>query len=416
MKLSFLVADIRDLRSHVVSVWLPPESLSVLTQVRKTLNIEDLMPSILASGQETAGRAAALEPNETLIYLEGINRIWKTEHTLNDLTPVWLDGEAYYLPLIAGHRRHQTCMAINHEVGRGAETFTENYKGLYRVDLYFGISAAAAIKMQFNENRHVSVPPHEEAEAAWLFWRHEKAEDPELTTTQFARSIGRTNEWVKNALRFCDLPDEIQGYVKGDNPAKLTLSYGVLVSLARLAEEYKKITEEDFPEQAYLLWIQQAIAGRLNTTSFGKAVSAYLENKKLEQAGQFSLFGGNDDTTGSTRRTRRVVAENVVRGLWAFSEYFKAVERARTAGLLGSESYLQTPPEAELYSPGSPIRLCSDMTEVLFLLVPHLAELARLEGRGGSRKLKASMPDIAAIRAGLRALHILEAQQHSLPN
>lgn len=413
MTYSFELASIADNTRQVKPVKLPPEAFSVLTQVRKTLSVtEDLMPSILARGQQTPGAAAALVESEARIYLTEVNRIFDTQHGFSSLQPVVLDGITFYLPLIAGHRRHTTCVLLNREIKEGKAEYTRNFDGQYRVDLHFGISALDAIEYQFNENRHAQVPPHEEAEAAWRFWRYRTELEEGLTCARFARSIGRTPEWVRSALRFCNLPTDVQSYVTGDNKINLKLPYRILVDLARLAEGYESITGESLPNEAYHLWIRKAVLGRLNSVQFGKNVSAYLEEKRAEQQGQGSLFSLDmTDDVQAERHIRRVVGENLVRGLWLFASYFNTVERTRQAGLLGGEDYLFFQGGEIPFSPGSPVRMMSEVIDLAAELVPHLAELARKERRGGYRKLSEADPLLQQVRVGIKSLLALEQRQ-----
>ena len=411
---SYTLAEIADNSREVKPVWLPPNYLGVLTQVRKTFDVsEDLIPSFLAGGQQTAGAAAALDEEQAQIYLREINQIFATQHEFSSLTPVMLDGVTYFLPLIAGHRRHHACTFLNGEIAEGRVARTAKFDGRYRVDLHFGITAQNAIEYQFNENRHAQVPPHEEAEAAWRFWRYRSKHEPSLTVSQFARSLGRTPEWMRSALRFCNLPSDVQSYVTGDNKAGLKFPYGILVDIARLAEGYQTITGEELPQDAYHLWILKAFLGRLNGTQFGRNVSAYLDEKRAEKAGQLSLFSLGEDHEGveGQRRVRRVVAEHMVRGCWLFLNYFSAVEQIRNAGILGGTSYLVLEENEVPYSPGSPVQMLTRTIGLVEELVPHLAELARLEKRGGSRRLQSAGPFLSEILSGLSALQRLEGQQ-----
>ncbi|MFN3076785.1 MAG: hypothetical protein ABT940_07895, partial [Alphaproteobacteria bacterium] len=160
-----------------------------------------------------------------------------------DFSQVILDGVPYYFILVAGHRRYRACQAILDEATDEETAFD----GLYRVDIRFGMSVRETIPLQFNENRHQQVPPHEEARSAWKFYRWLQQNEQGLTIAGFARRIGRTPEWVRGALRFCTLPLSVQNYADGTEGC-VKLPYGILVNLARLGEEMAEITGEKFPE------------------------------------------------------------------------------------------------------------------------------------------------------------------------
>lgn len=414
---SLALADIRDTTERKVEkVCLPPGLISVLTQVRKTYDIqEDLIPSFLARGQITAGMAAALTPDQAEIYVETVNGIYGSRHTVSELVPVCLDGSTYYLVLFAGHRRHLTILHINEGIERGTFLPTERYSQEYRVDLHFDISATEAIELQFHENRHSAPPLHEEASAAWRFYRFKLREKPDLTPGLFAKSIGRTPEWVRNALRFCSLPESIQAYVTGEHSLKTymkkpALPYGILVSLARLAEGYQTVSGEELAEQAMHFWLHEALTSRMNVASFGKKVSGYLEQLRQQAEGQSSLFGDVLNAEERERRTRQVVAEEMVRFMLATFSYFKIVEGLRKNGDLGRESYLgpYSAEDCKRFSPKSPIRMCVQALEMVQGLAPHLAELSRLEKTGHFRRLRDGHPEMAAVVRGFEELALLE--------
>jgi hypothetical protein len=401
---------------RTADVELPTNWFSTLTQVRRTYDIaEDLIPSILEEGQITRGLVAALTPAEGLVYVQKINGIYGSFHTLDDLTLVHIDGEPLYLPLFAGHRRYLTIEHVNEGLEKGTYFLsqTSQFTGLYRATLHFGISAEKAIELQFHENRHSAPPPHEEAEAAWRFYRFLQLNNDSLTPSVFARSIGRTTEWVRNALRFCALPSAIQAYVTGDNPIKQKLPFGILVHLARLAEKYLEITSEVMEEPAMHFWVQEALASRLKVQAFGNKVTAYLENKRLDAAGQHSLFSLAPSPVEQERHLRRVVGQDMVRGVWGLLHYLKTVERLRQAHVLGHESYLGpnlTVEAHDLYSPKSPIRVMSEVLEVVKELVPHLAELSRQEGTGHARRLLAGHPLLDQVAVAFQFFAAAEEQ------
>lgn len=409
----YTLADIQDnFGPRAVRVLLPPENFSVLTQVRQSgLNPEALVPSFLAKGQMTPGAAAGLSEFQARKYIETYNRVWGTHHSLKDLKAVVIDGELLRLPLIFGHRRHATRVLLNAGIEKGIYPKPVLYDHRYRADIYLGISAEEAIEMQLQENNYLPPLPQDQARGAWMYWRYCKDADTGLTMSRFAKTIGHSPEWVRGALRFCSLPDTIQSYVVGDNPLRIKLPYGILVDIARLAETYQLITGEVLTEQAMHFWIQEAIASRLNTTTFSRKVSMYLEEKRDQVAGQSSLFNMDPSPAERERHLRSVVAKDIVRSAWVLLNYFKTVERLRVAGVLGNESYLGpylTVAEQERFSPKSPIRLTAEMMEVVSLLVPHLAELARIERTGHYRALLKDHPLLEEVVTAFGHLASLE--------
>lgn len=398
--------EIKEVLHRVLPVAVPLGAISLLTQVRTTVDVaEDLIPSIRAQGQQTPGVAVALTPEEAGQYIREINELWGSHHQLGDFPLVNLDGVAYYFILVAGHRRYRACtlLAANmeQEVGQSA------FDGLYRVDIRFGMTVSETIPLQFNENRHQQVPPHEEARAAWKFYRWLQRNDSEMTIAQFARKIGRTSEWVRGALRFCTLPPSVQNYADGTDGC-VKLPYGILTSLARLGEGMAELMGEAFPEAAYHSWIIRAVIDRLDVNTFGKIVSEYLASKQQEHRGQFSLFGSIDEVVDE-RPIRRVVAEQMVPAVWTILSYLKSLERVRQRGGFDDESHLSPEHDPQVrasYSPNSPIRIVTSILEHFAELVPHLESLAKREGGRNRRRLRQgakSLPDATTFAQDLSA-------------
>lgn len=397
-------------RAHqVLPVAVPLEAISILTQVRTTLDVaDDLIPSIRAQGQQTPGVAVALTPEEAAQYIVEINELWGSYHQLAGLPLVNLDGALYYFILVAGHRRYAACTLLAESMKQ--EDGPSAFDGLYRVDIRFGMTVRETIPLQFNENRHQQVPPHEEARAAWKFYRWLQRTEPEMTVAKFARKIGRTSEWVRGAMRFCTLPLSVQKHADGTDGC-VKLPYGILTNLARLGEGVSDITGEAFPEAAYHSWIIRAVINRLDVTTFGKTVSEYLASKRQEHHGQFSLFGSVDEVADE-RPIRRVVAQQMIPAVWTILGYLQLLEQVRAQGGFHGESHLapeHDPQARALYSPKSPIRIITSILEHLGELMPHLEELAKQEGGRNRTRLQQGAKYLPVVT---RLAKTLSASEH----
>lgn len=372
---------------------------------------EDLLPSMLEHGQQTPGTVAVLTPSKAKQYVLEINEIFGVSHDPDELVPVRYENKQRRFILVAGHRRHETCLLINRLVAEKKCGFSAAYNGEYRAELRFGLTTAEAIALQFNENRHVQVPPHEEAYAAWGFWIWLRKQNAELTPQEFARIIGRTPEWVRNALRFCSLPRSVQLYVDGrDDMPKLP--YRILVEVARLAEGYEHVVKKPLTEEAHHLWLRRAILGRLDAVRFGKMVSEYLADKRREANDQKSLFG-DGDILEDTRPTRRIVAPHLIKDIWRWLEYMRVLAQIHHRGQFGGESFLG--PESdqkirESYSPGSPLALLRRASEIHVDLLPHMIELAKREGGRHRRALKGHVQDVESVHQLIKALAEFESK------
>lgn len=368
--------------SHVVPVRISTDMISVLTQVRKSMDVsEDLVPSIHAHGQETPGIAAALTPDQAECYIKEINGLWSSTHCLNDQTRVILDDESYYIFLVAGHRRHQACEDINSLIANGELEAGTRFDGRYYVELRFGIDFEKAITIQFNENRHSQVPPAEEARAAWDAYRWMQKKTPKLTVMEFARRIGRRPDWVRNALRFCSLPASIQDFADGGN-GKKRLPYGILVRLAYLGEKVTELENIAPNEDWYLGWIRKVVVEQLSTSKFSKIVSTYIKAKKAEHQGQVSLFGSVDNFEDD-RPVRQVVARQLVPAMWHTLSYYQQLNQLMKDGVFNGENYLGPETDTSVvrqYSPGSPLRITSEWLKVISEILPDLENVAQSEG------------------------------------
>lgn len=368
-----------------LSVQLPVEAINLLTQVRQSMtDIGELAESIRTKGQMTQGFAVALEQRQATQYLREINEMRQTEHSTKDLVSVTIDGTKYFVVLVAGHRRY---LALRHLLKSNAK-LTQKCSGQYRCVLRFGMSARAALEIQFQENRHKQVPLHEEAAAAWDFYRWQKRRNKDLTLKVFGKTIGRSSKWVRRAVRFCSLPDNLQKYATGDNG--VVIPYGILAEAARLAEGLKK-AGKPIDDTSLERLVINTVLKKTTVASFRKIVSARLEHVL---GGQDSLFG---DLPEQRRPARQVVGKELLLGSWTQIEYLRALEALRTAGLIEGH-YLEPQKGGDsksLYSAGSPLHITAELVQLFDGMLPGLEELAAANG-GRHRSALANGRDVVA--------------------
>lgn len=393
-KHSYAIEQIADRRAGVI-VRLPPEVFTVLTQVRgHNFEIaEDILPSILARGQITPGLAAALTLNEGIAYIDQVNIMFNSSHTIDEAPVVVLDGKEYVLPLAFGHRRLLSVRAVNALIAEGKGQYTENFDGLYKAELHFGLTANEAIELQFNENRHSVPSPHMEARKAWGYYRFLQRENPTLSVTEFAARIGRKPEWVRNALRFCSLPANIQGFVDGDNELNQTLPYGVLVHLARLIDGLRELNI-DFPEEHQKSWLLDAVVDSLDTTSFGKKVTEFLNDKREVLAGQRALFDLSQTDAEQDRRRRQIIDAKLTMAQWNNYAWLDKLSALVKSGAFGDRDPLDLLAKEGLFSPGSPVRVMAASLQKTALLLPVLAQVAGTNRLGHKREFEEAAPYI----------------------
>jgi len=356
--------------NRVVSVRLPVLQIGYLTQVRRTFtDIEELGESIRTRGQITKGIVAALSPTQASRYVKEINAIRGSSHTRRDLPVTMIDGKKVYLALVAGERRLR---AVKWALENGRRR-TRHFDGRYRADLHFGMTVADAISVQFQENRHQQVPAHEEAAAAFDFYRWQKRRNPKLSKARFGRSIGRSDTWVRRAVRFCSLPEALQALAASK---KVSVPYGILTETARYANGLKALGR-DVDENELIKMATDAVMRKVTVAKFRESISKRLHHLRT---GQSSLF---KDLPELRKPPRQVVAPEFIKGLWGFLEYMKSVEGLRQHGFFGDESPFDIESDSSVlsqYSPGSPIHLSANLMGQMRDMLPHLEKLAQQEG------------------------------------
>lgn len=406
---AFVLSEIRE-TTHAVPVVIPPTALNMIGQVRKTYSgIPELARSIAAHGQQTPGDVPTYTPEEAQHHLDLFNRVFHSNHTLADLTAVALAERAdqamrpYYCLLSTGHRR---CLAVKEIERLQAQDplFVPGplYAGGYRALFHFGMSPERALKMQFNENRHDAVPAAEEARAAWDYYCVMRELHHGYAEAELASDIGRTSDWVRGALRFCRLPESIQGFVDGSRGMQ-PVSYGRMVEIARLADGYREIVGRPLGEDVLLKWILDAVLERLSSENLAKRVSTYLERKAMEHEGQGALFEEEKSPNAAKKHARQVAAQSLVLGILQMLGYLEEIRRLMDAGVLGTADNPFAPELDSLvhdrYSSTSPARMAARFAERLQGMTPKLQQLAaqsRSRLSPQERQLIADMPAILA--------------------
>lgn len=384
-------------------VVLPPEMVVTLAQVRKTYDeIEDLAVSMLLHGQQSPGRIAPQTEEGAREYLRVFNAVFGSAHALEDFSPVWLKrtprsrAEPFYLFLVYGHRRLRAAKEAIAMVNEGLAVPGDLWVPGYRAELHFGMTPREAIDAQFAENRHKAVPLLEEVEAAQRYLCFRRMEDPSYGPRQLAGDIGRSDSWVADAMRFTALPESLQQLViDPEHPAYGRVQYGHLVQVARLAEQYQGITGEKLEEEYLVKRVVDAILRRVSPATFAQEVTAFLDRKKLEAAGQGSLFAFTAQPEGEARRVRRVVQREVVSTLLANLGYLETVRTLFESGGFGESPFAPGGVHSGEYSPGSPVRMVLRLVERLERFRPQLEQMASAARlTAGERTAAQCLPDI----------------------
>ncbi len=210
----------------------PVDRFNMLSQVRQGLDEEELREltdaliitedgdrrSIKLLQPVTAGlfHRAELEP-----YLKRINSTWRSTHTIEEMTPL-VEGEDYYLVVIAGHRRTVAVRRAAEKIGQDTDLVDMEFHLMLGSQLTF----RNAIITQYRENFHKRPESWEDAQAISAILEEGTQAGDYKTFADCARDLGVTEERVSRAHRFQGLPDPVKELVEKD-----VLQFGRAISL-----------------------------------------------------------------------------------------------------------------------------------------------------------------------------------------
>ena len=331
---------------------IPPNLINTLTQPRKTFDeLDSLAANIDEHGLMYRLLIAGLDEENCRAFIETHNRAWKKDCQLSDLTPTYVRDKVVYYILIAGERRFRSMRDILH---------------LSKVpcSVAYNIPFEKAIKLQFSENIHVEVPPDEEAQALNYVWPLTKALEPEYTLEQFARDVGRSQERVRRALRFCRLPQDIQDAITETKETKSRRTrYALVCELVRSYEAIGFGEDELRGRATSILY-----ANSLKVEEYRRKVTQEIFNFRNGQRDMLGLFEANQEALERIMAIRRPLARNLLPFFWQAHHFTNEAIKALEAGKLSFDKRVHSP-----FSPHSPKRII-EATHVLERdkLLPHL--------------------------------------------
>jgi len=316
-------------------------SLIIFPQPRRVFDgIEELRDSILENEMFSLPIVAALSKLAFGEYTAVINELWCTDFDPGSFKP-FKDGKYYVL--IAGERRTRAHCLLAKEWKVPWE---------YLVHLREDIPALAALFIQFAENTHRRVPPDQEAYSYNQFFRVLKKRHPETTLAKFARMVGRSSEAIRNALRFCELPEKVRIMVEEKH-----LHYSVAVELWRLEQA-------EIPDEEIERWAFRAVIEKRKADEFHKMISDYLFVRGQGQVSLFGIMSENQREALHRQHRRRTVEGKLVPIHTEQKRYFETVARLISEGLLGEKD--------SPYASGSPAKRLKALVQTVRTLLPHL--------------------------------------------
>jgi ParB-like chromosome segregation protein Spo0J len=309
------------------SVW----QINILPQMRQTFYREEqdeLSSSIALKGVLNAPIVALFTRAELEQYLSIINNLWHRTITPYGLKSCRVKGQRFWLVLLAGERRIRSYEPL---VRKGVRS------RLLQVVIHEHIDPFDAVDIQFSENSHRRVLPHEEAHAYAQYWALHTARGQPLNLSRFSQRIGRSAGAVRSALRFVKLPETIRHAVAGqwgdDIPnavlfrkERLKLPYGIATGLADLAHAGKS-------EPELLALMVQVIITGVSVKQFRETVRRLLQNGHQDVLDLMSAAAEEE-----TRRTfrRRTIEAGVSRLLCGEEAWLAKVLILFQTGLLGT--------------------------------------------------------------------------------
>lgn len=339
------------------------EWINVFPQPRKTFEeIDNLAQNIAVNGIMEPPIIAKFTRKECVEYLRLLSHIWQVSLSIKDATSVTEEGEKFYYVLIAGERRCKSfkllltvgCQNCQQEFGEGP--CHVRHFGTEEVEVRLGINMKpiAALFRQMAENTHHRVPPHEEAAAYARTFRLAKNLWEDMPLSLFAKVVGRGTDTIRNAIRFCELPEGIQTAVqKGQIP------YGIAVEISRLHAA-------GVEEQELEWWLLRAVTTDYKVPDFRDVVTKYLSNQRSGQTSLLDIMDEEQRELLMRPHFRRVVQANTVQAMWAWIYYFGKVFQLFEEGLLGKED--------SPFSERSPVRIFRKLLDRLEQVLLHLEQ------------------------------------------
>lgn len=342
--------------------FVPLEHISVLPQGRKTFeHIDQLAEDIADKGLISPPLLVRFDREGAIDYLTEVNKLWHLDLPVETLKPVHEeDGEHFYV-LIAGERRYRAVKSLTtHQCsdcarkqtngnGQDQGCFSTHFPTGLEARICDNITPLDALWRQASENIHNSLLPQEEAIFYDELYRVAREKDPKLSLAEFSRKVGRGEDKVRDALRFCMLPDDIQDQVKGR-----LVPYGTAIEIARLAEANVPTGDLDY-------YIKLASSGNMTVGQFSKLVGRYLN---IHTSGNIGLFEEGVIESGNVRQ---VIDREATRAFWVSIFYIEKIAVLFNEGLLGRED--------SPFSHQGPIHALQKYVGSVDKLMPHLVGL-----------------------------------------
>lgn len=250
--------------------------------------IDELKESIKSSNLFHPLMVAKLNPQDASDYLDGLNGLWGTSHTIDEQIPT---SDGYYYVLIAGHRRMKAVGLLLDEISV-LRPDVDTSQMRISANVLENITLTDALKIQISENTSQKLPPDQEAHSIRLY-----KDRTGLNTRECANDLGCSQRKVRESVRFTEMPIDIQNCTKDGR-----LNYSQVVTLWHLQNAYRRVVDLDGRRRysddsevtkELLIVVSNAIKNRWSTALFNNHVKAKIT---AITGGQEVLFTGFTDT------------------------------------------------------------------------------------------------------------------------
>lgn len=296
--------------------------INVLTQTRRDAitdeSVQELAQAIIFPDHNGVARnklwhppmVNMLEPSYAKQYVEELNDVQRTSHDIDELH---VGAGGLYHVMIGGHRR----LAAMHLAVRMQSKSVEH--STVRALPEFNLPYGEALDIQIQENTHQPVAPVDEARSIRGAYLHGLKMGLYKTPADFINRGMYKEGKVRDALHYCQLPQEIQDMVEGYTDTRgervlPVLSYGSAIALyplqkalearhaARPTEMVDRLVRDRLLGEA-----TQAISRGWNT----KAINDRVQNtvRQWREISLDALFAIEDDWIQADRLLKRSHAE-----------------------------------------------------------------------------------------------------------
>ncbi len=294
---------------------VPHNFLNPLTQTRKIYQyegLEELKAAILARDENNEPRYELFHPlmvnrvndQGAAEYLADLNLCHGTEHTVEQLTRA---EDGYFYIIIAGHRRHIATGSIIIDDGLDPSTPVA-------CSVYENLSFREALRKQIDENTHQQLSVTETARAIQASYRFGLAKGDYTSVADCIRDLPFGEYKIRNALKFCELPEEVQSLVEEEY-----INYGVAVALYPMIHTlhtiHANLCEEDRGEIVRNRLLEYAFRAMNNDWTKAialKVVGEFINLHSVQQSLELSL--NQESEVELARKARHIESKRLFSG------------------------------------------------------------------------------------------------------